>query len=48
MDIVHENEAKHIYEIHNHAIGQYRQAGWEESNQGEHLPKRIEEIGERR
>ena len=43
MDIVPENEAKHIKEIHSHAIGQYRQAGCKESNQGEHLAKRIED-----
>ena len=42
MDIVPENEAKHISEIHGHATGWYRQAGWEETNQGEHLDKHIE------
>ena len=43
IDIVPENEAKHIWEIQGHAIGWYGLVGWEESNQGEHLSKRIED-----
>ena len=41
MDIVPENEAKHFWEIHGHAMREYRLLGWEESNQGEHLAKCI-------